>query len=120
MLKLQKKSINIIEIIKILKLKVEKLQLYLAFGTDILMLTIYLVPIISSILGILLRNANPNKTRYKVIPMYNFGNSIKFNLNCIIKVKIVHIIYVIYILFKKRRNHNERTSNRRAYDYSYE
>ena len=62
---------------------------------------------------------NPKKKAFSVYPLYNFGNSIKINLNCIIKVKIVHIIYVIYILLR-RRNKNERASNRRAYDYSYE
>lgn len=67
-----------------------------------------------------MRNVDPNKTEFRIIPLYNFGNSIKFNLNCIISVKIVHIIYVIYILLKTRRRKNERTSNRRSYDYSYE
>lgn len=54
------------------------------------------------------------------MPMYRFGNSINLSLNCIINVKMVHIIYVIYILLKKGMIKNERTSNRGAYDYSYE
>lgn len=114
------KSINIIEIIKKLKIKPEKIKMYLAIGTENVMLTVNLVAIISSIIAIIFRGVNPKKTEYRIIPLYNYGNSIKFNLNCIISVKIVHIIYVIYILLKKRRSKNERTSNRRSYDYSYE
>lgn len=109
-----------LEIIKKLKIKTEKLKLYLAIGTENVMLTVNLVTLISSIIGITFRNLEPEKTEYRIIPLYNFGNSIKFNLNCIISVKTVHIIYVIYILLRKRRNKNERASNRRSYDYSYE
>jgi len=70
--------------------------------------------------GIIFGITNPKKSEFIVKPLYNLGNSIKFNLNCIISVKVVHIIYVIYILLKKRRASNERASNRRSYDYSYE
>lgn len=114
------KEIKPLEIIKKLKIKTEKFRMYLALGTESVMLTINLITIISTICGIVFRNLDPKKTEYRVIPLYNFGNSIKFNLNCIISVKIVHIIYVIYILSKKRRNKNERASDRRTYDYSYE
>lgn len=114
------KSINHLEIIKKLKIRTEKFRMYLALGTESVMLTVNLIAIISAICGIAFRNLEPTKTEYRVIPLYNFGNSIKFNLNCIISVKIVHIIYVIYILSKKRRNKHERASDRGTYDYSYE
>ena len=70
--------------------------------------------------GIVFSHTKSKKKKFTVLPLYNIGNVIKINLNCIIDVKIVHIIYVIYILFKKGRNVNERASDRRAYDYSYE
>ena len=114
------KSINHLEIIKRLKIRIEEFKMYLALGTESVMLTVNLIAIISAICGIAFRSLEPTKTEYRVIPLYNFGNSIKFNLNCIISVKIVHIIYVIYILSKKRRNKHERASDRRTYDYSYE
>lgn len=44
------KSVNIIEIIKHLKLKIEEVKIYLNFGTESVMLTVYLVAIISSII----------------------------------------------------------------------
>lgn len=114
------KNVHPIEIIKKLKIKLEKITLYLEIGTDECVWTAYIVAIISSIIGIIMGVTNPKTKGFRVLPLYNFGNSIKFNLNCIINVKIVHIIYVIYILLKRRRKDNGRTSNRRAYDYSYE
>ena len=60
------------------------------------------------------------KTNFKIIPLYKYGNAINFRLNCIINVKLVHIIHIIYILSKKGMIKNERASNRRSYDYSYE
>lgn len=44
------KSVNLIKIIKHLKLKTEKANIYLNFGTESVMLTVYLVAIISSII----------------------------------------------------------------------
>ena len=114
------KKIHLLEIIKRLKLKTEKINLQIYFGLDSINLTVYAVAIISALLGIILAKVEPKETNFKVMPVYNIGNVIKFNLNCIITVKIVHIIYVIYILLRKRRNNHERTSNRRSYDYSYE
>ncbi|MCI8397036.1 MAG: hypothetical protein HFJ52_05255 [Clostridia bacterium] len=114
------KKIHLLEIIKSLKLKTEKVNLQIYFGLDSINLTVYAVAIISALLGIILAKVEPKETNFEVMPMYNIGNVIKFNLNCIITVKIVHIIYVIYILLRKRRNNHERTSNRRSYGYSYE
>ena len=48
-------------------------------------------------------------------------NIIKFELNGIFDIKMIHIISTICILKKKRRVYkNERTSNRRTYDDCYE
>lgn len=44
------KSVNLMKIIKHLKLKLEKANIYLNFGTEDVMSTVYLVAIISSIL----------------------------------------------------------------------
>ncbi len=114
------KNIGILEILKKLKIKVSKLELEAKFGTEDIILTVFLVTLLSSIFSVLIRNCNYKKVHYNIMPLYEYGNTIKFNLNCIISVKMVHIIYVIYILLKKGRINNERTSNRRAYDYSYE
>ena len=114
------KKINIFEIFKVLKIKLERLNLKVEIGTEDVMITVFLVTFISTAVGIICRNADQNKVKFNIMPLYQFGNAINFRLNCIINVKMVHIIYVIYILLKKGMIKNERTSNRRSYDYSYE
>ena len=114
------KNIKIGEIVKKLKVDIEKLNLSLELGTEEITLTVFLVTIISTLLGIALHNQNKENIDFNIVPLYQFGNSVNLKLNCIIDVKIVHIIYVIYILLKKGMIKNERTSNRRSYDYSYE
>ena len=58
---------------------------------------------------------------YDIKPIYKDKNLYEISLNCIIEVKMVHIINMIYKIVKKRRSDkNERTSNRRAYDNSDE
>ena len=111
---------HILKLLKKLKVKVEKANINIRLGTDSIMLTAYLVAAVASAIGILFGVKNVKNNTFSVMPLYNSGNYIKINLNCIISVKIVHIIYAIYILIKKRRISNGGTSNRRPYDYSYE
>jgi len=113
-------NVNVIELIKKLKIKYEKIDFNVQIGTEDIFLTVFLVTFISAVFGILLKVSKPKEVEYIVMPLYQFGNVVNFKLNCIINVKMVHIIYVIYILFKKGMMKNERTPNRRAYDYSYE
>jgi len=113
------------EIIKKLKVNISEFKLQLEVGVEDVIITSGIVAVLSSLLGIILarfiKEYNREKYKYQINPMYKNKNLIKLNLNCIIKVKMVHIIYIIYVLVKKRRvNKYERTSNRRTYDYSYE
>ena len=68
------------------------------------------------------RKLNEKNYEYSIKPIYNNQNLYKIELNCIIELKIVHIINVIYILIKKgKSDKNERTaSNRKPYAYSNE
>ena len=111
---------HILKLLKKLKVKVEKANINIRLGTDSIMLTAYLVAAVASAIGILFGVKNVKNNTFSVMPLYNSGNYIKINLNCIISVKVVHIIYAIYILLKRRRKNNGRTSNRRSYAYSYE
>ncbi len=113
------KKINPIETIKMLQVKFEKVDMNAEIGTENVSLTVFLVAFFSTLLGMLFRNSDYRNINYNIMPMYKFGNTIKINLKCIISVKMVHIIYVIYKLGRKGLK-NERTSNRRSYDYSYE
>ncbi len=121
-----KKNINTKDIIyslKKIKLKVEKLKLKIELDTKNVLLVTYLVPIISTLIAILLsKSTNEYKKEnyfYVITPLYENRNIIKVETNCIISLKLVHIIHIIYIFLRKGRK-NERTSNRRVNDNCYE
>lgn len=112
------------KILKHLKLESKKMNLELLIGTEDIFITTFLIPVISIMFlvffKITAKKINRNYS-YKISPVYN-KNLIKLSLNCILQVKLVHIINIIYILLikKGRSDKYERTSNRRAYGYSYE
>ncbi len=113
------------EIIKTLNIDLVKLNLKIELGTIDVIITSGIIAIIGATLGITLAHVikeyNKEKLKFEIYPIYQNKNLIKMSLNCIIKVKMVHIISIIYLLLRKRRvEKHERTSNRRAYDYSYE
>ncbi|MCI9064069.1 MAG: DUF2953 domain-containing protein [Clostridia bacterium] len=92
-------------------------------GTEEASLTAILIGLMSSILGIALRNKiqNQDKIKFYTIPVYQDKNFLKIHFNSIFRINMIHIIYIIYILKKKRRvEKNGRTSNRRSYAYSNE
>lgn len=78
--------------------------------------------LISVILPYLAKNIKQNTYTYKINPLYYNNNLYKINVNCIIEIKMVHIINVIYVLYRKGRKKNEQstTSNRKSYAYSHE
>ena len=113
------------EITRKSQIKIDKLNLKVEIGTIDVILTSAVITILASIIGICLarviKKYDKERYNYEIYPIYQDKNIIKLDLNCIIKVKMVHIISIIYLLIKKRRvKKNERTSNRRSYDYSYE
>lgn len=119
------KKEEIKDIVKKLDLEIDTFKLKLKIGTEDVIVTSAIVSILASIIGIVLakviKEYKEEKYEYEIYPIYQNRNQILLNLNCIIKVKMVHIIFIIYLLLKKRRvGKNERTSNRGTYDYSYE
>lgn len=103
------------EVYKNIKLETENINLKIDIGTENVVLTSFIIPIISTILAFTV------KRNFEVQPIYQNKNIIKFELNGIFSVKMIHIIDTICILKKKRRVYkNERTSNRRTYDNCYE
>ena len=112
---------EVLKLLKKLNIKIEELELKAEIGIDDACLLVYVVTIISSIISIILPRFTENNKQinYNIKPVYN-KNIFNLFLESIISVKIVNIIYVIYILVKKGSNKNERTSNRRSYAYSYE
>lgn len=95
-------------------------------GLENAVITAYSVAALASIISLLLphlaKSINEQKYQYHITPIFENKNLYKIGLNCIIELKMVHIINVIYIFSKKgRSDKNERaTSNRKSYGYSNE
>ncbi len=108
---------------KKLQMHIEKIKLKINFGTENTILTSFMVPIISTIWSTFLtkKRVKEEKQRLEINPIYNKGNLVNIVFEGIFEIKMIHIIKVICAKIKKRRVEKyERTSNRRAYDYSYE
>ena len=111
--------------IKKLDLKISYMDLKIVLGTEDAVLTAFIVFFVSTLISVLLPNiVKKSKNKYCdyiVQPIYVNKNVYKIEFNCIIELKIVHIISIIYFLAKKgRSDKNERASNRRSYEYGYE
>lgn len=106
--------------------KISYLNLDANLGVISPVTTSFLVATIASIISIALpyltKNLKKERYIYNIKPLYYNKNLYKINLNCIIEIKMVHIINIIFILIKKGRKKNEQstTSNRKPYAYSYE
>lgn len=106
--------------------KISYLNLDANLGVISPVTTSFLVATISSIISIALpylaTSLKKERYIYNIKPLYYNKNLYKINLNCIIEIKMVHIINIIFILIKKGKKNNEQstTSNRKPYAYSYE
>ncbi len=116
-----KMDLSMIKIEKIRELikniQVEKIIINSKIGTENPIITSFIVATLASILAILF--AKIKKPSYKIEPVYTNKNYLYLNINCIFKVKLVHIINISKNLKKKGvvpKYGN--TSNRRAYAYS--
>ena len=105
------------------KFNIKKINLSINIGTENASLTALLVAIISSITGIVFRKSiiDSKKQSFRIVPVYINKNLINIAVSGIFEIKMIHIINIMYVLNKKKGvKKNERTSNRRTYDYSYE
>ena len=133
----QKTILDVLSITKELKLKFKKVDLKVDVGLSDVIATSFLIPTITTIISFFFRNTNLdlrnskytikpiyNQSKFSVNPIYNlenYGSEINIFLKCIIEVKMIHIINIMYIIKKQRKVSNYvRPSNRRSYDYSYE
>ncbi len=104
-------------------IEIKKLALAMELGTENAFLTSMLVAILSSAIavGFSRTNVKEKDVLYEIKPIYTSQNFVKIAISGIFQIKMVHIINIIYVLNKKGgMKNNERTSNRRSYDYSYE
>ncbi len=118
-LKNNKKTKGIAKAIKELQIEIKELEMHIEIGTEDAALTAISVGIISSIIGILLKDKITPKDKFEIQPIYIQKNLINLKLNCIFTIDLMHYIYKN--ILKERRKKNEReSSNRRTYAYSNE
>lgn len=86
-----------------LHLKISDLNLDMNIGTKSPLVTSFLVVTISNAISLLLphlvNNLKDNRYFYNIKPLYYNKELYKINLDCIIEIKMVHIINVIYYIF---------------------
>lgn len=97
-----------------LYINIEEINAKLKISTTNVILTSMIFVVLNIIISIFLatniQKYNKDKHKYEIIPNYQNNNFYELNLNCIISVKIAHIINMI----KRKRSdkRNARTSNR--------
>lgn len=116
---------EIVKSIKQLDVSIPKINLHIDIGTENASLTSILVPAISTAIAIVLRKKVKQYENQIFImhPVYQNQNLVNLFISGIFEVKMRHIIDIMYHFMKKEKKgvkKYERTSNRRAYDYSYE
>lgn len=119
------KNEEVIEAIKNFKMELKQMDLKIFLGTENSAITAIIIPIISTFLALFLSKKISkinDKQIFSVMPIYNNENLINIQFSGIFEIKMIHIINTICITNKKRGkgDKNERASNRRTYDYSYE
>lgn len=100
---------------KLLKqIKIDKINLKICVDTTSVSITSYIVAIISTIISNIIRTGikkfNHEKHSFEVSPIYKNENYLYVKFNCIISIKVVHIINMFKLIGGKN---NERSSNRR-------
>ena len=114
---------NFFKAMKKLDVNIKHLNLRIDLGTENASFTSLLIPILSTIISMLLRNRikDYKNQHYIINPIFTNQNLINIELSSIFEIKMIHIIDSIYVLNKKEGVEKyERTSNRRAYDNCYE
>lgn len=115
-----------IEAMKKIQIKLREFRLELEIGTENVLISSFLVTFFSTIISLFLtktiKEFNEEDYSFRIKPIYIGENIVKMKFNCILSIKVVHIIYIIYTYLKEKGEwkKNERTSNRRSYGYSYE
>lgn len=108
----------LIQMLRNLQIETKKLDLKIELGTEDAAISAILVGIISSIIGIILKNQKSKEQQFEVIPLYINENILNLKLEGIFRINLIHYIYKN--ILKGRENNERKSSNRRAYAYSNE
>ncbi len=115
---------EVITSLKNIKTEIKEINLKIIIGTENASLTAFTIPVISTFIAVFLSKQIKkynDKQVFLVEPVYLDKNLLNIEISSIFQIKMIHIINTICIVSKKRKgDKNERTSNRRTYDYGYE
>lgn len=81
-------KINYKELLQNIDIDIKKINLYAQIGTQDAAITAILVGLLSSILGIVLKNP-----KYQIYPIYSNKNLLKVKIECIISIYLMQYIY---------------------------
>lgn len=110
--------IMLLQTLKNLQIETKKLNLKIELGTEDAAISAILVGIISSIIGIILKNQASKEQRFEVNPLYINENILNLKLDGIFRINLIHYIYKN--ILKGRENNERKSSDRRPYAYSNE
>ncbi len=98
-------DLKLIELAKQIKksINVDYLNLIIKLGTENAFTTAIIVAITSTIISVLISNQKneENEIMYKIEPIYNNQNLINFQFSGIFKIKMIHIINMMYLYIRK-------------------
>ena len=101
---------DIQEFLKI-KLDLTHLNMKLSLGIDDVIITSFIVPIISSIFAIILPHITKEKDikniNYRIQPIYNMGNVYHIKVTTTFEIKVINILISVYNILKNRKKENE-------------
>ena len=88
--------------VKKLDMRFQKFNLKCEIGTEDVILTSALIVLISSIfsyyVGVIAKNFNYKKHKYIFNPVYKNKNLLNVELNCIVNVRLFHVINMGYMM----------------------
>ena len=100
------KNFNVYDIKQIINIKpkLTYLDLKISLGVEDVILTSYLIPIVSIVISIILpyitKNNKIDNINYKIMPLYNNKNIYDIKLDTIIEIKVINVLNAMYKIYK--------------------
>lgn len=108
--KINKKSVKILKELKNIKLNIKDINLKIKLGTEDAALTAVIIPIISTVISMFLKNNITKFTNqiFSVQPVYINENIINISLDSVFEIEVLLIINTLIIINKKYNRCNKK------------
>lgn len=100
------KDINLYDIKQIINIKpkLTYLDLKMRLGVEDVILTSYIIPIISTAISIIMphitKDGKIENINYKIVPVYNNQNVYDIKLDTIVEIKVINVLNAMYKIYK--------------------